>query len=443
MSYKDNKIALLFLLQQKQQACSLSEIMHALGTGFTERTVRRWLSQFAQEGLVEVSGLKKATRYRAISEEIPLSGFSGKSSQTITYVRQPLFKRKPVAYDEKWLEGYEPNSTWYVPKNIRQKLQKAGLRATDQEPAGTYARHIYNRLLIDLSYNSSRLEGNTYSLLETKKLLIEGESAAGKLDAEKVMILNHKEAIRYLVDTAEKILISSDTVCTIHYLLADGLVDAKDAGSVRRDAVRIGGSTYLPFENPKMLEKMLSLLCQKAARINNPIEQSFFLLAHISYLQAFIDVNKRTARISANIPLIKNNLVPLSFNDIQKDDYNSALIAIYELRDIQPLLDLFTFSYLRTCEAYDATIEALGFDLVRVKYRQIRRNMLRHIIENQLIGPSISEFIHSQVQRHVKDEDRTQFLEDIQEDLAGLNPQRIAGLGITVEQLNNWKVRNT
>lgn len=439
MTGKDKKMAVLSLLRQNEKLSSLSELIKSLGSEFSERTVRRWLTELAQEGLVEIQGVKKGTRYRAVRVAPIPNGFSAKSFQIISYVRQPLIKRKPVSYNENWLDAYEPNITHYVPKNIKEKLEKSGARSKDREPAGTYARHIYNRLLIDLSYNSSRLEGNTYSLLETERLLLEGESATGKLDIEKVMILNHKDTIRYLVEHAEKIEVSADTICTIHYLLADGLVEAKDAGCVREEGVRIGGSTYIPFENPKILKQKLHLLCKKAALINEPYEQSFYLLTHLSYLQAFIDVNKRVARLSANIPLIKRNLVPLSFNDIGKDDYNSALIAVYELQKIEPLLDLFVFSYLRTCDTYKATVEALGFDLVRVKYRQERREILRYIIEKKLVGANMLDYIHIQAKNVVSDAERADFLEDIEEDLRGLAPQRIAGLGITLEQFNHWK----
>lgn len=116
-----------------------------------------------------------------------------------------------------------------------------------EDPAGTHAHQIFNRLLIDLSYNSSRLEGNTYSLLDTQRLVLEGSSAEGKLDEEKIMILNHKEAIRYLVDNAHRLDVDEQTICTLHYLLSDGLVEARYAGKVRDHGVRIGGSTYVPF----------------------------------------------------------------------------------------------------------------------------------------------------------------------------------------------------
>ncbi len=225
----------------------------------------------------------------------------------------------------------------------------AGRRLRKDDIAGTYAHQIYNRLLVDLSYNSSRLEGNTYSLPETQKLLLKGEAAEGKLDEERTMILNHKEAIRYLIDNAPRLQVDSLTICTLHFLLVGALVEVEDAGRIRREGIKIWGSVYIPYEDPKQLQARLDLIAQKASQIEDPYEQSFFLLVHVSYLQAFIDVNKRTARLSSNIPLIQKNLVPLSFNDVTREDYNSAIITIYELQDIRPLLDLYRFSYLRTC----------------------------------------------------------------------------------------------
>ena len=318
------------------------------------------------------------------------------------------------------------------------QLHKAGKRSTYKEPAGTYAHQIFNRLLIDLSYNSSRLEGNTYSLLDTQKLILEGSSPKGKLEEEKIMILNHKEAIRYLVDTAPRLELNKETIYTLHYLLSDGLLEARYAGKVRDHGVRIGGSTYIPFEDPKQLQIRLDRIIRKAASIEDAYEQSIFLLIHITYLQAFADVNNRTARLSANIPLIKKNLVPLSFNDVERDDYTSAVIAIYELQDIHPILDLYVFSYMRTCAMYDATVKTIRFDEIRVRYRQQRRSVIRDIILKNLSGKPLSKYISSQTKKLVKKEDRDSFIEDLMEDLQEIDQSRIVALGITSDQLKNW-----
>lgn len=134
---------------------------------------------------------------------------------------------------------------------------------------------------------------------------------------------------------------NSENIRSLHYLLADGLVPAGMAGNLRDEGVRISSSTYMPLEGRSRLEPLLELIASTAAKIHSPFEQSFFLLTHIAYLQGFIDVNKRTSRMSANIPLVRHNLVPLSFNDISKDDYASAVIAVYELNDTAPLAELY------------------------------------------------------------------------------------------------------
>jgi Fic family protein len=445
MSHEHRKLAALQALRNQQSPIELTQLLLLLGAGYAERTVRRWLTEWVTDGLVQKTGQKRSTRYIATIDNITTKPtsiyFSPASQQTLAEVRLPYASRNPVTYNPSWLKSYRPNIDAYVKPAIQKRLFEAGKRAHNHDPAGTYARHIYNRLLIDLSYNSSRLEGNTYSLLETKQLLMEGVSATGKLDEEKTMVLNHKEAIRYLVNAANETIIQENSICTLHYLLSDGLVSPQYAGKVRDYGVRIGGSSYVPIENPRLLQTHLREICQKASLIKNPYEQSIFLLVHIAYLQAFVDVNKRTARLSANIPLINNNLVPLSFNDIEQEDYTNAMIAIYELNNVGPLIDLYVYSYLRTTALYDVTVEAIGFDPVRVRYRQLRREILRHIIVNGLSDKEMQTYINTAIKKSVPEEDQARVVENIHEDLMQLGPQSIVGLGVTNEQLQTWLVR--
>jgi Fic family protein len=271
--------------------------------------------------------------------------FSLENKIIIDQIRQPLIKRDLCSYNADWLEAYQPNQTYYLSVEQRQLLHQHGKPLIDELPAGTYARKIFNHLLINLSYNSARLEGNTYTLVDTEKLLLEGKTAANKLDMETVMLLNHKEAIRFLVDGINRMEINIDNIRSLHYLLADGLIQPEDAGQIRDIGVRISLSTYLPLEGKSQLTTQLNKIVSTARQIEEPYEQSFFLLVHISYLQAFIDVNKRTARLAANIPLVRHNLVPISFNDITIDDYNSAMISCYELNQTEPLAQLYVWSY--------------------------------------------------------------------------------------------------
>lgn len=444
MSLRDNKVAVLRQLGQESEPISLSDLLEKFGKAFKERSLRRWLNQLVQEGAVSKIGQKRGTKY-VIAERVkepvssvPSSCFSSLSLKVLEKIRVPIFDRMPITYDHDWFNNYHPNKDYYLPLAVRQVLSEAGKRAGIHDPAGTYAHQIFDRLLIDLSYNSSRLEGNTYSLLDTERLLLHGDSPEGKLDVEKVMILNHKEAIRYLVDNAAKLESSYNVVCTLHYLLSDGLVQPLEAGKVRRHSVRIAGSVYIPFEDPRLLEEQLKKITSKAALIKDPFEQSIFLLVHISYLQAFADVNKRTARLSANISLIKGNLVPLAFSDVQVEDYMSAIIAIYELQDVRPLIDLYVYSYMRTCAAYDSTVKAIGFDEVRVRYRGQRRAVIREIILEKLTGSAIKQYAVTEAKKLVPATDLDAFIEDIFEDLEQMDESRLAGLGVTPKQLQIW-----
>ena len=416
-----------------------------------------------REGRAIKSGATKGTRYRAaespsrpIADTVgsyrvatttdatePPSPFSPSSLSAVAYTRQPLFKRKPVSYSTGWLASYRPNRTFYFEPATRARLAERGRRTVSDEPAGTYARRIYSRLLVDLSYNSSRLEGNTYSLIETERLLVEGAGADGRLDEETTMVLNHKEAIRHLVDHSPHLRASFDEVLTLHYLLSDALVAPQHAGSVRDHGVRVGGSTYVPLEDQDRLASALMDVTTKAAAIDDPFEQSLFLLVHIAYVQAFSDVNKRTSRLCANIPLFRDNLVPLSFKSITRDDYASALLAAYELNDIGPITDLYLASYFRTCEEYDATVEALGFDEIRVRYRSQRRRAVAHVIADLLAGEALSAYLAEEAAVSIPADDRERFLTTVREDLAQISPQRLAGLGVTRQQLGRWLALET
>ena len=273
MNSQNKKLAVLHLLSQESQPISLPELLKKLEGEYVARSVRRWLSEMIAEGIVEKIGLKRGTKYQVKQRETRITGkvnscFGPESVKILEKVRQPLYERLPVSYVTEWLEEYEPNVTFYIPLHFRNELQKFGKRSEKEDPAGTYAHQIFNRLLIDLSYNSSRLEGNTYSLLDTQKLILDGTGNEDKLEEEKIMILNHKEAIRYLVDNAHRLNVSVQTIYTLHYLLADGLVESRYAGKVRDHGVRIGGSTYIPYEGKNQLQQQLIYITEKAAPVS-------------------------------------------------------------------------------------------------------------------------------------------------------------------------------
>ena len=256
---------------------------------------------------------------------------------------------------------------------------------------------------------------------------------------ETVMIMNHKEAILFLVENAQDIELNSLTIRNLHHLLAQDLLANPEAcGNIRTLEVDIGQSTYKPLSNPHVLRELFELILHKAKKIKDPFEQSFFLLAHLSYLQAFEDVNKRTSRLSCNIPFIKSNLCPLSFTDVARDDYTAALLAIYEINAIEPMLELFAWAYSRSCEQYGVFKKSLGeIDAFRIQYRQQRKIIMGKIVKQGLHGKAAENLIENYCQEQ-EIEDIDKFTVMTLADLSTLHAGAVIGLGITAAQLETW-----
>src|SRR5437764_1211249 len=294
--------------------------------------------------------------------------------------------RAPIGYERAFLERYIPNESAYLTDTLKSHLYELGCTPAAERPAGTYARDILDRLLIDLSWSSSRLEGNTYSLLDTRELIERGKAAAGKDAKETQMILNHKAAIELLVESAEDIGVNRYTVTNLHALLADNLLeDPRNAGRLRETPVAIGASTYIATAIPQLIDEMFARLLEIGAAIRDPFEQSFFLLVHIPYLQPFVDVNKRTSRLASNIPLIKRNLVPPSFIHVSEPPYIAGLIGIIELKRADLLRDVFVWAYERSCRRYKTVRDSLPApDPFRLKYRTALTEVVGEAVRRRL-----------------------------------------------------------
>lgn len=437
------------LLEQNPAGLARGKIAEKLSFSINTKTLQRRLTHLSDVGRILKTGNKKAAKYYPVQpptapdkghiKDKPNEVFSPESQRALKFLETPLYLRPKTSYKRELLESYVPNRTAYVPQDMRKKLIAHGTRYDEALAAGTYARQICQRLLIDLSYNSSRLEGNTYSRLDTEKLVEAGVSAEGKVHEETVMIMNHKEAILFLVENAQEIELNSLTIRNLHHLLSQDLMANPEAcGNVRTIEVDIGKSTYKPLGNPHVLKELFELLLLKARKIEDPFEQSFFLLVHLSYLQAFEDVNKRTSRLSCNIPFIKFNLCPLSFTDVSRDDYTAALLAVYEQNNLMPMLELYCWAYVRSCEQYGVVRKSLGeIDAFRVQYRQQRKDVMGIVVKNGLHGKQAEDFIENFCrEQSINNIDK--FIAMTLADLSTLHAGAIIGLGITEAQLYAW-----
>lgn len=433
------------------QASGLSEVNES-----NRKAIRRVIKALAERGLLRSKGAGRSHVYVRIEQptnsgihnqekggtpfkDIPLSQ---KSEALLQYVSQSLTARIPIGYNQEFLSLYRPNETYYLSATQRESLHLAGRVETQIRPAGTYARNIMSRLLIDLSWNSSRLEGNTYSLLETKRLIELGENAAGKDAAEAQMILNHKAAIEYVVDSAAEKTTSSHDVCSIHALLSENLLgDPSASGRVRQIAVGVAGSTYMPLENPYLLKESFELFVEKLNLIKDEFEQSLFSLVQLSYMQAFEDVNKRTARLVANIPLIKKNLKPLSFTDVEQEAYIKALLGVYEKNDVSLMSDLYIWAYTRSSQRYSAIQQAMGEpNLLKLKYRSVIHAIVRAVILEKVKGAQVVSKIHSLIQaQNLPETEQSELFKVIETEILSLHDGNIARFKIRPSEYQKWK----
>ena len=443
---------------------SIGEIADVLGDAMHKKTLQRRLKLLVEQGDVIAQGELRNTKYylkaqphlptRDVSNASMLAEegahysksddkhpiFSSQALSLLSYLNTPSYARKKSTYQFKLLEQYIPNKSQYVPVQVRERLRALGVRVNAPTAAGTYAKKISQRLLIDLSYNSSRLEGNTYSKLDTQKLIEQGLSASGKVYEESVMIVNHKEAIEFLIENAEEITLDPFTIRNIHALLSQDLLFNQNAvGNIRQLEVKVGKSAYLPLNNPHKLAEYFALLLHKANIINDPFEQSFFVLMHLSYLQAFEDVNKRTARLACNIPFIQHNLCPLSFVDVPQQDYFKTLLYFYETNNLQPALELFEWAYLRSCQQYEVIKESLGeIDPFRIQTRKLRKTAMGHIVREQLSQQAMLAFLQDFcAENNIVETDK--FVQMTLHDLEHLHLGAIVGLGITQSMFTQWQ----
>ena len=394
----------------------------------SDTTVWRALKRLVIANKLAVSGRGPATTYT-------LAG----TAVIRAHLATPYNRRKSARYNEEFLDRYIPGKTFYLNKADRTKLREAGQLAAPL-PAGTYARRILERLLVDLSWASSRMEGNTYSILETEQLIRFGREASGKDRKEALMILNHKEAIQYVVDNLADITVGRRDIFNIHALLAEGLLaDPAMAGRLRRMAVGIVHSSYKPLDDQFGIEEEFAILIEKAAAIPEPFEQSFFLLVHIPYLQAFDDINKRTSRVASNIPLLKADLAPMSFLTMDDRAYIDGLIGVYELNNVALLREAYIEAYTASAENYKTLRgEVESPSKAALAYRDfVRAAVRRSVLEWKAFRPE--KVMAMAAEEGIPEDDRQQVTDYVGQQFRGLHegnviryrlrPDDLEGLG--------------
>ena len=436
----------------------IESLQAGLGQVVSRRTLQRRLSDLALQGLLSAQGRGRGRLYASISTDEPPAATAGtsvrdldpagleapiplsvESNELLTEIRRPIQHRTPAGYDRSFLEAYQPNETFYLNEGARADLLEMGRSPATGETVGIYTREMVDRLLIDLSWASSRLERSTYTRLETKGLIEVAQEAERKAPLEAQMILNHKVAIEFLIGEAEDLGFDAFTFFNLQALLSDNLLsDPSEGGRLRTRIVEIAGTAFRPLNLSQQIEQCFELMLEKADLICDPFEQAFFVMVHIPYLRPFVDANKRVSRIAANLPLIKHNLCPLSFVDVPQTTYVEATLAVYELRCLELLRDVFVWAYERSCRQNASLRDtAAEPDPFRLRHRESLANVVNEIVRHKR-WPT-KTVIRAAARLSITDPDLNQFVELAYSDLQNLHEGNVSRYRLRLAEYQEWQ----
>lgn len=338
-----NEKAVIEVLLRFNEAASQRDLIDRMPNGASQATMSRTMTKLINRGLLVKEGATKGARF-SLPVEVRRAATDPR-------------RRTPVHYNPERISNYVPNETIWLPEEARKRMRQAVEDAGGQKlDASTYSRAIAERFLIDLSWASSSLEGNTYDHLSTEILVKYGQSASGRDRLETAMILNHKAAISEMIDGLGRDFPEVTDVQRRHVLMMRDLMDPSELGVIRRSGVQITATSYRPTEIYYELMSGLSELLGHVEATKDPFEASFVLLTGLSYLQSFGDGNKRMGRMLSNEPLLRAGLPPLSFIGIDKVPYILGLIAFYETGETDLLGTAIAESYEATAADYVRSI---------------------------------------------------------------------------------------
>ena len=316
------------------------EISAGLTEAPNERTLKRIIAELVQNGDVIVEGKGKATRYSLSAQAhlmMPLN--------IDTYFIKDIDERKvQESFNFQLIQDVLPRVTLFTPEEkIRLESAHKEFLANMETLSDLEYRKEMERLGVDLSWKSSQIEGNTYSLLETERLLKEKQTAQGKTKEEAVMLLNHKDALDFILDNPDYLKeLSVRRLEDIHSFLTKEL---GVGNGIRKRRVGITGTNYRPLDNEFQIREALEDTCQLINGKENVFEKALLILVLLSYIQAFTDGNKRTARISSNAVLIAWGYCPISFRTVDSVDYKKAMLMFYEQNNIAAFKKIFIEQY--------------------------------------------------------------------------------------------------
>jgi fido (protein-threonine AMPylation protein) len=328
---------------------SYGDIAEVLSDEYAERTIKRDLSELVEFGYLSVRGGGRSTEYQLT---LPGRLFLPVDADQYTAIEPDI--RVGVA------EGYQfsiweqwPQSVFFAAELAMLDRVTATYRQRSVNQSPELRHRELERFIIEMSWKSSKIEGNTYTLLDTELLLKEGIPSKANTKEETQMILNHKQAFGFLLEneSAFKTDLSFSLIETLHQQLMSDLL--RDMG-IRTGVVGITGSRYQPLDNQHQLREAIELLVETIGKIEDPFSKALTALLGISYIQPFTDGNKRTARLLANGILLAHECAPLSYRDVDERTYRASLLVFYERLSLVPMKQLFFDQYHFSSEHYSS-----------------------------------------------------------------------------------------
>ena len=324
-----------------------AEIMVGLTKAPSDSTMKRLLSAAVKEGNIETAGRGPATKYKLTPQAhvtMPLD--------LATYFDKDIDEREvQESFNFDLIRDVLPKVKIFTKEEfeVLNAAQMEFGKNTEGMTELEYRKEM-ERLGVDLSWKSSQIEGNTYSLLETERLLKDKQTASGKTKEEAIMLLNHKDALDFVLDIPDYLKeLSVHRIEDIHSILTKELeVDR----NIRHRRVGITGTNYRPLDNEFQIREALEDTCTLVNGKDNVFEKALLTLVLLSYIQAFVDGNKRTARITSNAILIANGYCPISFRTVDSIDYKKAMLMFYEQNNIAAFKKIFIEQFLFAVKTY-------------------------------------------------------------------------------------------
>ncbi len=323
---------------------SSGQIADAMANQMSLATVKRILSEYVNDFYVYTEGRARATKYYVSPLFLPVD--------LDEYFDKEVDERRvKSSYNFELIPNVLSRVNLFTEQEMQLLNDLQSLFASNfAQLTDEQKRREMERLGIDLSWKSSQIEGNTYSLLETERLLKEKQTAAGKTKEEAIMLLNHKDALDFVVAHPDYLAnLTIARIEDIHSLLIKELgVDR----NIRNRRVGITGTNYRPIDNEFQIREALQQTCDLVNSRSNVFEKALFVLMLLSYIQAFNDGNKRVARITSNAILIANGYCPISFRTVDSIDYKKAMLLFYEQNNISAFKKIFIEQFRFAVETY-------------------------------------------------------------------------------------------